>query len=884
MENSATRPARKVRQPEASLRWRAPQRLRLSLAGGAVLVSLAVVGVVMALAPDTAGQLFTDLRTGAFGGDQFVMVGPFAALLLGLAIGSGLAIYHLGRIIILVRGWQQYLFGLTRELSDYVTRHARLSALGYVPLGAAQAGSPATSTTAADATMPATAAVAGLLQATARFVLTGDHGGGKSIAVLRQALDIARSAQISRMITGRQLIPLVLPFAVYAAAAPSPEGLRVSLLVAEVNRFGARMLAERLPILLRRGRVALLLDGMDEVPPAAAAAVLEELERGVRGVYRNVRIGLTCRTAAFAGLAASSALLRFTTQIALLPLAGEETQQIIRRAGRSGMLGTRSPDAVLTQIAQHDLDAILRNPALLAMLLEIVEAGEPIPSTRAQLIAAYEAVLFARNRVAPEAIVPTQQLLGQLAVSLHAEGAAVLAGVPPWDAALAASAVLASQATVVASIGRPTYQESDVSLAESVAVALRAGVLERDPTGLSLHFRAMALLNLAAARHLDTHDAGLGRIPPLLLRPEWLEMVILWGGLTADPLGLADRLSRMAATARPGTGRPIEPLFHALALAVAVVSLTPMVVSPPAERAVQAQIDIAQQHLLDLFDHVLRYGLDDQQPEQRLRLRGALRDCEDAMGGELTSTLARLVRSSQAHRIMRAQAVQVLGFLASPAALAALTTLLLEPDPTVREALSRGFHLAGAEAADPLLDLIATNASGEVIHRRALDAITAVDGPAVAPALERLQRTSPTMRAAAAEALGALRDRRALEPLLEASKDPAANVQLAAIRALGRLGDQKAQTTLLPLLQTPAEEVLIAAAEALGLLRIDRAIKPLIKLLDDEHPRVRAAAAEALGHLGDVRAIDALRQRLSDKDGWAQAAAATALRALGQRD
>ncbi|MBA3826616.1 MAG: HEAT repeat domain-containing protein, partial [Ktedonobacterales bacterium] len=257
--------------------------------------------------------------------------------------------------------------------------------------------------------------------------------------------------------------------------------------------------------------------------------------------------------------------------------------------------------------------------------------------------------------------------------------------------------------------------------------------------------------------------------------------------------------------------------------------------------------------------------------------------CENGAAGEFTAALARLVRMGGANRLLRAQAVQVLGLLASPASLAELTDLLLEPDPIVREALQRGFHLAGAEAAAPLLDLMAHSPASETQHRRALEALTAVDGPAVAPALARMEHAMPSARAAAAEALGTLRDRRALEPLLAALHDADAAVRLAATRALGKLSDPKAQPALLQLLLAPTEEQRIAAAEALGQLRGDKALKPLIKLLDDKQSRVRAAAAEALGHIGDARAVEPLRKRLADKDAWTQAAAATALRALGQR-
>ena len=49
-----------------------------------------------------------------------------------------------------------------------------------------------------------------------------------------------------------------------------------------------------------------------------------------------------------------------------------------------------------------------------------------------------------------------------------------------------------------------------------------------------------------------------------------------------------------------------------------------------------------------------------------------------------------------------------------------------------------------------------------------------------------------------------------------------------------------------------------AAAEALGQLGDKRAVEPLIAALQDDVENVRQAAAEALGQLGDERAVEPL--------------------------
>ncbi len=883
MEKTEGLSARRV--ANASTRWRAPWTWRLAMSAGASATGLVAVGILALLAPAPTNQLVTSITNG-FGGSSLATVWPFLLLIVVVSVTVTLGVYHLVRDFILIQGWRRYLTHVASELSEQTHRHARLVALGYIPQArVAQAGTPGN---------PQREPLAAALMSFPRVLLLGDDGAGKSIALQRLALEIARSARLGRMLTGRQLVPIVVSFARYAAADPDESGIRVAFLVERVRHYGARILAGQLPTLLRRGRVALLLDGLDEVQPAIALAVLRELHSGLRGVYQNVRIVMTCRTAASEALLTEAPLLKFLTSLQLLPLSMEEGRQIIRRAGRAGALGVTAPETILTEIDRRDLWPIITSPATLAMLIELVGASQMLPATRAQLIAAYEHLLLQRLPHPPAPIILTRRALGLLALALRLTGNAEITGTQAWNERDAVKTILAdttSAATALGGASRPIPRLDEQDLASALEAAVQAGILERGSDGSSLKFQHSLLLYLAAARHFDTHDAGLGRISPMLLRPEWMEILILWGGLTTDPTGLAERISRFATTpagvaavARIADLAQVEPLAHALALTVGVVNLAHQVTIPPIDAADQAKSEISQQHLRDLFDRVLRYGVDDQQEEARNRLRMALRICESATAGELTLTLMQLVRSSVVNRILRAQAVQTLGLLASPSSLAALTHLLLEPDPIVRDALSRGFHLAGAEAAGALLDLLASYPVGETIHKRALDAIAAVDGPAVTPALERLHATEAALRAASAEALGVLRDRRAVDPLIAAIQDSQTSVQIAAMHALGRIGDLRAQQVILPLLQDSDEQKRMAAAYALGMMRSDRAYKHLIKLLEDAQPRVRAAAAEALGHIGDLRAADALRQHLSDRDAWAQAAAATALRALGQRN
>jgi hypothetical protein len=117
-----------------------------------------------------------------------------------------------------------------------------------------------------------------------------------------------------------------------------------------------------------------------------------------------------------------------------------------------------------------------------------------------------------------------------------------------------------------------------------------------------------------------------------------------------------------------------------------------------------------------------------------------------------------------------------------------------------------------------------------------------------------LQTGSSQEKTAAAEALGTLGDKRALEPLIAAlqhksldlsiqSAGPKIPFRVAAATALGKLGDAR------------AVEPLIAALQNTG-------VSPTISIF--MYP-VQAAAAAALGQLGDSRAIEPLTAAIQHK-------------------
>ncbi|HKI37294.1 MAG TPA: PVC-type heme-binding CxxCH protein [Gemmataceae bacterium] len=138
------------------------------------------------------------------------------------------------------------------------------------------------------------------------------------------------------------------------------------------------------------------------------------------------------------------------------------------------------------------------------------------------------------------------------------------------------------------------------------------------------------------------------------------------------------------------------------------------------------------------------------------------------------------------------------------------------------------------------------------------------DGPVLAEALRRLgdrprvkasalllaklDSSDPGVRAAAVEALSALRVEEAAQPVRKLLDDKDARVRRAAAAAAGKLGMQTAAPTLLKLARDADAGVRRSSLESLRLLREPQAVPPALAALSD--PETRQAALRCLADLG----------------------------------
>jgi HEAT repeat protein len=163
------------------------------------------------------------------------------------------------------------------------------------------------------------------------------------------------------------------------------------------------------------------------------------------------------------------------------------------------------------------------------------------------------------------------------------------------------------------------------------------------------------------------------------------------------------------------------------------------------------------------------------------------------------------------------------------------------------------------------------------------------------------------VRRNAAQALGALRDKRAVEPLIQSLKDRTMTVRQRAIVALGRIKDLRALPALLEILlenrhesydankaihkfgkkaipeiakafeRTKNQQLMLMLIE----MRYEGAFELILKLLESDEPAARLTAIQEMGKLGDKRVISHLASQFKNDDPTMQSEAIQALGKLG---
>lgn len=284
-----------------------------------------------------------------------------------------------------------------------------------------------------------------------------------------------------------------------------------------------------------------------------------------------------------------------------------------------------------------------------------------------------------------------------------------------------------------------------------------------------------------------------------------------------------------------------------------------------------------------------------------------------------SATIAALAEAAgDASPSVRLAAVNSLGHLEDPAAIAALAKALKEDtDARVREAAAWALGEIDDNRAVPhLLEALKTERVTKVrekivealaqikdanalpgvsavlkdaapeVRRAAVHALSEFGDQTAAPALMGLMADEDVeVRRMVAEALGQLENPAAIDALSRMTRDADSEVRANAIESLHRFRDQKLLPVFVAALKDSSAHVRQHAADAIGSFEnLKTAPRALIDALADPNRDVRKEAAQALGNIGDEAAVPALKKLVGDADAQTRRTAVEALKDIGGAD
>lgn len=252
-----------------------------------------------------------------------------------------------------------------------------------------------------------------------------------------------------------------------------------------------------------------------------------------------------------------------------------------------------------------------------------------------------------------------------------------------------------------------------------------------------------------------------------------------------------------------------------------------------------------------------------------------LAESADPRAGELL--LQHLDRLPLAPRV---QAIRALGELKSEAAFAPLLRLLAEHDDALTPAVLAALGGLGNPRAVPALVAMAALAPEQ--SGRAVEAIGAIGAPALAHLQRALQPdTEGVLKLAALDAVGRIRDAKAVPLLSRFANDADPEVRREAVEALAHLEAPGALRALAAALSDASEPVRCAAAAGLARLPDKRLVPFLRRAIPDPSREVQQSVVRALGLCGDESAVEALRPLVTCGDSDLELEAAEAVARLG---
>lgn len=651
-------------------------------------------------------------------------------------------------------------------------------------------------------------------EALARFVLTGAPGAGKSATLERITLDAARAYADA---PDQNPFPLWLHLADWDGDVGFPAFLGNAWALAGLGD-------ESLDAWLQQGRVALYLDGLNELGgwTESKAGQLRDWLAGDPAT----RVVVTCRSRDY------STLVSLGLPVAELQPLGEASITQIAVA----QLGEAEGGRFMSEIALAVTDGertgapdLARNMAALNGLLVLYRSA-PQGKPPANLGGLYKRMLpsaWMHKRI--------ERMPGWLPFM-------------PVEAALAQIALYFLSEDIPLSAPAEAFNQN-AEREQALRAARNAGLVEvRDGR---LRFHSRLLLEYFAAVGTNRQDL-LGslrgaRFDALSERAagSWDVVVSLMAGMTPNPDSLIRDVAEvdpfLASDCLAGGVRVSDPVYDTL-----ITSLLHFARSgePSGQAAARALNAVARQSITPTLLDIMRTG----SWHGRLSALSVLRSSEVAL---------------------------------SPALLRALRDWDWAPNESLVPAIRDAGPDAVAIMLSVLDDLEWQRRRGSAWALGILEDLAAVPGLCIA-----LTDGDGLVRREAAAALSHLKDPAALPALLDALNDAELPVRRAAAGAIANLGEA-ALSALQGRLPEATAEQRATLAGILGGLGVAEAVQPLLGLAQDSEASVRGAAVVSLGKLARPEAIPVLSGCLRDtvqpanEDEPICYLAATALRNIG---
>lgn len=186
-----------------------------------------------------------------------------------------------------------------------------------------------------------------------------------------------------------------------------------------------------------------------------------------------------------------------------------------------------------------------------------------------------------------------------------------------------------------------------------------------------------------------------------------------------------------------------------------------------------------------------------------------------------------------------------------------------EYDGAGKDRVLSAFRQADDRDVFPLLDQAVRNDEKDRLRNAAMEIYVALHARSLPFLLALLEDGNEQVRTFAGVMLGSMKLSGAVPGLIKALVDPDMNVKNAAAEALGKIGDRRAVEPLICALSTDMW-LQFPAAIALGEIGDPRAVAPLVTLLPV--PGSNIPAIQALGRLAHASALEPLAGFLEDEE------------------